>query len=230
MISPTDLAVLENDDIVVADSGNNRVQIFRPQGRLKHIFNTKAKVIYVAVDQQSNVYCSTVDGTIEIYDRNRQLTREFPVGTGQGQCAFPIAVTYNEEIIVCDTQANIVKVYTNEGKMFHQFIPSSEDDSLGIQMTAIALDPAGQILIADGLNHVVNLYSSNGTLLSQVLRPTDDLGSVQALSVGPEGHILVTEYTTNGPHCVKIFRYGSCICHRSRGGSSKRTTPSSAKS
>ena len=225
--NPTDIAILENDDIIVADSGNFRLQIFRPHGRLKHVFNTKAKPLYVACDHEYNMYISTDKRTVEIYDQSRTLVDEFHVdGNSQGTSPLPIAINEDSNIIVCDISDNKIKTYSFDGKLMHQFEPQGSQEGLACQMSSACLNPMGQILVADALNHTVNLYSDTGEFISEVLRPTDELGSVQGCAMGPEGHLVVTESSINGPHCLKIFRYGTCICHRSRGGSSKRTTPS----
>lgn len=50
-------------------------------------------------------------------------------------------------------------------------------------------------------------------VLFQVLTPNDDVGTLHSLSLGPDGHLAVTEFCVGGEHCVKIFRFYECRCH-----------------
>ena len=226
-LSPNDVTAMENDDVVVADTGNCRIQIFRPSGRLKHYFSTNAKPVYVACDTSFNVFVSTSERTIEIYDAGRELLDEFSLGApAEGPpCALPIAVNGSGEIVVCDVSCNVVRVYSMSGEILSQFRIVAAGPGLQLKVSGIALNPIGQLIVIDSLNHTANLYSDRGVLLQRLLAPSDELGAAHSCAVGPEGHLIVAEFSLNGPHMVKVFRYGDCECHRSRGGTSKRNTP-----
>lgn len=74
------------------------------------------------------------------------------------------------------------------------------------------------------------MYSDKGELLRRLVGPTDGCGAVQRCVVGPEGHLITTEFSANGLHCLKIYRYKDCQCHKTRPGSSKReATPTNNK-
>lgn len=68
----------------------------------------------------------------------------------------------------------------------------------------------------------VSMYTDKGQFIKQLVGPTDGCGSVQQCTAGPEGHLITTEYSTNGIHCMKIYRFKDCECHSYRPGSSKR--------
>ena len=226
-LNPTDVATLDNDDVVIADNGNCRIQIFRPHGRLKHFFSTKAKPVYIACDNEFNIIVSTAERTIEIYDNGRHMIGGFALAppTEGPITGLPVAVTESGEIVICDTSCNRVMTFSFDGKLLNQFEVVAAGQGLGMKVGGIALNPIGQIIVIDSLNHTANLYSDRGVLIQRLLSPADDLGAAQSCAVSPEGHLVVTEFSLTGPHVLKIFRYGECECHRTRGGTSKRNTP-----
>jgi len=69
----------------------------------------------------------------------------------------------------------------------------------------VCFTPTDQVVVADALNHTVNLYTERGILLQQLLCPTDNVGTVQTCTLGPEGHLIITEYSIMGEHCMKIL-------------------------
>lgn len=223
---PTGVTELPNGDFAVADKNNKRVQVFSDTYQYKYQFPTCDKPCCIASDRQFNIVVSTINRTVEVYRRGGKLLHNFPVGgRGGGQCGYQICVNEKDEVIVCDPVECLVKFYTYSGKLLYKFRPISNSEGLSVIPSGICRTPIDQIIVTDTLNHTVNLYTERGVLLQQLLCPTDDAGSMQTCALGPEGHMIVTEYSIVGQHCVKIFRYRSCQCHATRPGSSKRRTP-----
>lgn len=220
---PIGVAVMFNGDFAVADRRNKRVQVFDSEFNFKFAFGTVDPPFYVACDDDYAIIVSTEAGTVEVYRRQGKLWQRFSVGTS---VPCPVAVNEKQEVIVADIKNNMVKFYTYTGKLLYQFQPVGSAEGLACSPTGLCLNPVGQILITDGLNHTVNLYTERGALVEQLVGPTDDAGSGQACAVGPEGHLVTTEFTTNGAHCLKIFRYRDCECHKQRPNSSKKSTRS----
>ena len=217
---PTGVAIMPNGDIAVADRRNKRVQVFDPDWKFRFQFPTVDPPFHIACDDGFAIIASTTKGTVEIYRRQAKLWQRFTVGES-GPC--PIAVNDKMEVIVADVSINTIKFFNYTGKLLYQFQPRAVGEALTCQPTSISFNVIGQLIIADGLNHTVSLYTERGTLLEQLVGPADDAGSVQACVVGPEGHLVVTEFTGNGDHCIKIFRYRDCECHRQRPSSSKKS-------
>ena len=136
-----------------------------------------------------------------------------------------IALNNKDEVIVSDPGTSTVTFYKYEGTPLYSFNPQAAVDGLGFVPAGIAVDFLNQIVLADCLNRVINVYSERGVLLHHHAGPTDNVGAVQTVALGMEGHLVAAECATNGPHCVKIFRYNDCACHRDRPGSSMRHTP-----
>ncbi|WAR08073.1 TRIM2-like protein [Mya arenaria] len=223
---PTGVTELPNGDIAVADKSNKRVQVFDNTYAFKYEFPTCSKPYAIASDQEFNIVVSTMNRTVEVYRRGGKLMYNFPVGAKQkAPSGFNITLNNKDEVIVSDPMDSKVKFFTYSGKVLYKFEPVSNNEGLAVMPSGVARTSLDQFVVADSLNHTVNLYTERGILLQQILCPTDDIGTVQACALGPEGHLITLEYSIMGQHSLKIFRYRPCDCHASRPNSSKRRTP-----
>ena len=225
---PTDVSVLPNGDMAVVDRKNKRVQVFSGMGRYKYMFLTAEEPYSISCDDEYKMVVATLTQFIEIYRRDGKLVNRFCINNSASQSiGAPVYVCTNrlrKEIVVSDTANRFIKFFNYDGQLLYKFQPNANGDGLACHPAGLTLTPIGQVLVTDNLNHTVNLYSERGVLLSQLLGPADDVGPVQNCHVGPEGHLVVTEFAGNGVHSLKVFRYRDCECHRTRPGSSKRPT------
>ena len=227
--SPTGVALIPNGDIAVADRKNKRVQVFEASGKFKYLFKTQEQPYTIATDSRSNIIVGSVKRSVEIYNGTGKFLKRWLVGPNTDSLSIlQIAATDKNEVVISDTEDKKVKIFTYGGRLLHQFEPIG-GESMAVHPSAVAINEEGQIVLADSLNHTVNLYSKGGALLNVIAGPVDDVGSVQTVALSSIGHLVVTEFTTNGPHCLKVFRYRDCECHRTRPGSSKRRTPTTPK-
>lgn len=223
---PTGVCTFPNDDIAVADKNNCKIQVFSNTGSFKYAFSTVHKPFSVACDKDYNIAVSTTKRTIEIYRRAGKLLHRFSLsGKKNEENCCQICVNGKDEVIVCDPSVSFIKFYKYDGTQLYKFKPEANFEGLDMMLSAMTLTPLGQILVSDSLNHVINLYTERGVLLKQIVCPTDDAGPSQTIGLGPEGHMITTEFSVLGQHCLKIFRYRECQCHYNRPGSSKRRTP-----
>ena len=228
MNEPTGVTELPNGDIAVADRKNKRVQVFgRPKRQFKFLFPTVHEPFAIASDRNFNIVVSTMNRHIEVYNRAGKLRHVFPVegGAVRGKIGMQICLNDKDEVLVLDSANGFVKYYSYDGKLLYKFKPLAAGPGLTMMPSAMCLTPLCEVVIADALNHTVSVYSERGALLKQLLGPTDNAGPIQACAIGPEGHMITTEFSLSGPHCLKVFRYLPCYCHLTRPGSSKRRTP-----
>lgn len=223
---PSDVAEIPNGDLAVADKRNKRVQIITQGGQFRSVFETVDEPYSIASDLGGNVIVSTTRRTIEVYKKGGKLIHRFVIpGVSRDTFGCKICVNNRQEIIVCDAVNSTIKFFTYNGRYVSKFSPRSSGEGLTMIPSGITINRMGEILVADSLNHTINVYNDNGDFLRQAICPTDQAGCIQACAVGPEGHLITTEFSLSGPHTLKIFRYRPCHCHITRPGSSKRRTP-----
>ena len=229
LLDPTGVTILPNSHVLVADTKNCRVQAYRSDGSYCYSFDTTDEPYGIASDENYNIAVSTGKQTVEVYRKRGQILYKFFYGDSGASKNVPysyLAINDKEEIIIADRANSEVKFYTFDGRLLNKFKPQTKMDGLSLNPVSICVNLINQLIITDGLNHTVCLFTERGILLHQLLGPIDDAGSLHACAVGPEGHLVTTEFAVNGRHCLKIFRYRNCECHRTRPGSSRRPTPS----
>jgi tripartite motif-containing protein 2/3 len=231
-MDPCGVGIMPNDDVVVAEKKNRRLQIVTSSGKHKFFVDLNCEPFCVACDDFYNIAVSTYSGEVELYRRGGKFVNRFRVTQENGhdpdsKMAIFIAVNSQGEIIVSDSNENLIKFFNHKGDLLYKFKPVSNQEGLGVGNTGICVTPIDQIVVADGLNHLVNVYTERGALLQQMYSPIDDVGPIQTCALGPEGHFVATEFTSNGRHCLKIFRYRECECHKNRPISSKRSSRAS---
>lgn len=153
-----------------------------------------------------------------------------------------VAIDGRDRLYVSDRHSDRVWVLSRTGRVIGEVPLALPDSALHCTPTAMAVGPLDTLLVADGLNHLVLSYHTglgdqrtNARLLLHdlktleerereptlaeasfagvVLQPSDGLGAVQALTSTPEGHLVTTEFSANGRHCLKVFRFLRCKCH-----------------
>ncbi|MEM3002970.1 MAG: 6-bladed beta-propeller [Candidatus Nitrosocaldaceae archaeon] len=114
---PHGVAVDSKDRIIVADTGNNRIQIFDSKGNFVRRFMTAeyGEVIDVAVDSKDRIIVAdTGNNRIQIFDSKGNFIDEFGTyGNDNGEFAHPhgVAVDSKDRIIVADTGNNRIQIF-----------------------------------------------------------------------------------------------------------------------
>ncbi len=183
--APRGLAVAPDGSIYVADSRNNRIQHFAPDGTLQNVWGRFADTASseapggtfnepwdVALDADGNVYVAdtwnhriqkfTSDGTF--------ITMWGYFGTAEAPEAFwgPRSITIdsigrlsvtdtgNKRIVIFDTDGNYLTQFGSVG-----FAPGQFDEPVGL-----ANDAAGRLYVADTWNQRVQVISAVGEALN----------------------------------------------------------------
>lgn len=221
---PTGISAMRNDEIAVADSGNLRVQVFDRANCFKYSIAVAARPYTVTTDSFDNIIVGTTDRQIKVYRKSGKQVSSFQAwSTMKGHGTIHVcALASTNSIAVSDPLEKTIKTFSYAGQLMSTFSPRSPLEGIAVVPGGLFVESTGDIVVCDILNHTVNLYQEDGTFVAQLLGPQEGLGAVQTCTVGPEGHLIVTEYATNGRHCCKIYRYHGCACHQFRPGSSKR--------
>jgi hypothetical protein len=154
---PNDIAVASDGTLIVADSGNHRIQILKP-------------------DPAGSIVAS--DGTTR-FTASTLGTWGLGIGAEAGTMSFPggVATGANGRIAVADTDNSRIQVFdpssdgtlsASDGTTYTTFVFGSqgESETQFFYPLDVATDPSGLILVADSGNNQIKVFSSTGSHLT----------------------------------------------------------------
>jgi len=191
---PRAVAVDGQSRIYVADSGNNRVQVFNPDGSFLRQFGSTCKLDTkegcqgdgrgqfnepwgIAVDGDGNVYVSdTWNHRVQKFDKDGKFVNQWGVfeSTG-GELGKPFAfygprqVTVGKDgkVYIMDTGNKRVQAFNSDGTFLTQFGGGGVVDGRFDEPTGIAQDSAGNWYIADTWNRRVQKFGADQAYAAQ---------------------------------------------------------------
>jgi len=169
---PSGVAVNAQNDIIVADTNNHRIQIFDKEGRFKFQFGECGKrdgqLLYpnrVAVMRTSGDIIVTERSPthqIQIYNQYGQFVRKF----GANTLCYPRGVTMDNKgrIIVVECKVMRVIIFDQFGTVLHQFnCPNHLEFPNGV-----VVNDKQEIFISDNRAHCVKVFNYEGQYLRQI--------------------------------------------------------------
>jgi len=197
-----------NNQIVVAEESNHRIQVFDEKGGFIRAFGSfgsgdgqLCSPRGVVVNSQGNYFVADRDNhRVSVFDSNGQFLRKFgSKGNGNGQLSSPrgLGLLSNGNIAVCeysnirisifDSQGNFVR-HICAGLLFHPYF--------------IFVDSDDNILVAnaDTSTNPIRVFKADGTLVKNI----SIAGNQDAVGIcmDPDGRIIATDYT-NG--CILVI-------------------------
>ncbi|GAG63010.1 unnamed protein product, partial [marine sediment metagenome] len=156
--------------ILVADSGNNRIQVFDSMGNFVSAYGSSgtgagqfSNPRGMATDELGNlIVVDSGNDRLQVLDFdgiNFKFVKEI---LGEFNAPWDVAVPHHDQIVVADTGNNAIKVLDDKG---HLLATYSEPNVRGYsgpfsQPRGLAIDLNGKIIVADTLNHrVVEIIS-----------------------------------------------------------------------
>lgn len=169
---PSGVAVNAQNDIIVADTNNHRIQIFDKEGRFKFQFGECGKrdgqLLYpnrVAVVKQSGDIIVTERSPthqIQIYNQYGQFVRKF----GATILQHPRGVTVDNKgrIIVVECKVMRVLIFDQMGNVLQKFGCSKHLEF----PNGVVVNDKQEIFISDNRAHCVKVFSYEGHFLRQI--------------------------------------------------------------
>ncbi|KAF4526901.1 hypothetical protein B566_EDAN014523 [Ephemera danica] len=169
---PSGVAVNAQNDIIVADTNNHRIQIFDKEGRFKFQFGECGKrdgqLLYpnrVAVVRPSGDIIVTERSPthqIQIYNQYGQFVRKF----GANILQHPRGVTVDSKgrIVVVECKVMRVIIFDQAGNVLQKFGCSKHLEF----PNGVVVNDKQEIFISDNRAHCVKVFNYEGTYLRQI--------------------------------------------------------------
>lgn len=206
---PYYIASNTSDEIIVADRGNDRVQVFDRNGNFLRIIGAQKSTIPNNRFLQVNSIAAMSNGQLVVSDgANRSITvlntdgsaaaRLTSYGRSSGQIRAPGVVTTNgNQFAVLDNENRRVTVYNSTGSVLRSIGGYGVINSRFLQPVDIALAPNGNILVADTGKKRVSEFSSAGVFVRSY-GATSDLSNMKHIVVTATGLLVVVQQAADG--------------------------------
>ncbi|HEU0047210.1 MAG TPA: SBBP repeat-containing protein, partial [Nitrososphaera sp.] len=178
--SPTGIAVDGNGNILVADTGNGRIEKFSPTGTFLSIIGTKGsgqgqleQPNGIAIDRAGNIYVADAG--------NHRVQKLAPDGTLIAEWKGPdlgfygprrIAVGPDDSIYVVDQGHTRIVKFSPDGQVLAVWGSKGTGDGQFDDPTSVAVDPTtNKVYVADPRNKRIQVFDSNGRFLTKWVIP-----------------------------------------------------------
>ncbi|MBI1387402.1 MAG: hypothetical protein GC154_03020 [bacterium] len=204
-LEPRGLLLAPDGRIVVADTFNNRLQVFNPDGtfawkldRLGPDAGPFKEPNALTVDPESGVFyvADTWNNRLVLIGSKGEF-----IGASPSLFYAPRGIAFHPQkrlIYLCDTGNHLVKVMEPSGNLVATWgVPGGGSDENSFQEpVGVAVSPEGDVLIADSLNRRVKTYTADGQLLRMwpIQTSWDQPGGYEThLACAPDGTVFLTD-------------------------------------
>jgi DNA-binding beta-propeller fold protein YncE len=165
--SPTAMAVDSSGNILVADTGNGRIEKFSPTGSFLTSIGQFEAPNGIAIDHTGNIYVA------EIGSKHR-VQKLGPDGNFIAQWApglygpRRIAIGPDDSVYVVDSGHNRIVKFSPDGQVLASWGSEGSGDGQFKGFSSVAVDPINnKVYVADSLNSRIQVFGSDGKFLTK---------------------------------------------------------------
>ncbi len=207
---PTGIAYnSHNRYIYVADTYNNRIEVFDRGGNYKFQFGSSYgnpgsgngqldTPIGVAIDSSGKVYVvDQNNGRVEVFDANGNYVTQW------SSFGYGIAVSATGYVYVCNE--NSIQEFTTSGMLIRQWGSYGTGDTNFNYAKLIAVDSAGNVYVADELNSRIDMYTGEGNWILNFGTNGHPGALTYPYGVAVDSHFNVYVVDGSTSNVIKVF-------------------------
>ena len=220
---PRGVAVSASCHIVIADSGNDRVQIFDEDGTHVSVFGSRGDrngefecIAGVAVTEAQDIIVSDRSNhRIQIFGWDGQFKKCFGrKGQGSSQLSDPWGVTCDRQnIYVCDKHNHRLQIYRHDGSHVRSVGKRGSRDGQFVDPCYVALFRENDLIVSDSGNDRLQVFSRHGVHKKTIGCAGSGLGQFKhplGVAIDQNGFIIVAD---SGNNRVQILLSDGQFCH-----------------
>jgi DNA-binding beta-propeller fold protein YncE len=177
LLNPCSAAWGREDRLFVADTGNHRIQVFTPEGKLLYSWGKPGsgpgEFLFpqgIAVSENDETYVAdTGNDRVQVFDIDGKFLRQWgraPAGGGELMAPAGIA-TRGDRVYVLGGRTPGVQVFTSLGAFVSGFGQAGEDPGQFRAPQGISVDEEGACYVADAVTHRIQKFDSKGQFVLQ---------------------------------------------------------------
>ena len=198
---PNGLAVDNTGRITVINRNGGKILLFTSNGEYVRTIcdgHSLKDPRGVALDSQGNlIVCDSGNACVRLISPQGNTLKII----GEGFVAMPNnCVVHKDKIFVSDRDANLIKVYTGDGRFLYEFGRYGTMVGELNGPTGLAVDKTGNLLVCSLYNHTVQIFTLDGEFVTQFGKYGQKLGQLWnpcSVSVLKSGRIVVSEFTND---------------------------------
>jgi DNA-binding beta-propeller fold protein YncE len=193
--------------VYVGDLAKNAVMVFNFNMKEAHLLGGSATMGLfknpsgIAFDADGNIYAGDLDeNKIFIFDKNEKPLRTIKFESPVKSVGFFTIDKVKKRIIIPDVRGHKVHIADFDGKLIKTIDQFREKKDGFSFPTSAALDPIGNIIVADSMNSRILRFTPEGEYLSTIGQRGDiagDIAMIKGVAVDSEGHIYMTDVKAN---------------------------------
>lgn len=205
---PRGIAVDTNDNILIVDGGNHRLQKFNRNvefvasvGTMGSGLNQFMYPTGIAISKRRMIYvCDRDNGRIQILNADLTFSGSFGQrGDAAGQFSAPLGLTLDSRsnVYIADSGNHCIQVYTEDGRYLRKFGSRGSGQGKLYYPSAVCMESEDTLHVVDG-NGRVCVFSCEG----QFLQTFGELRYACGIAVDRRGQVYVSD---SGNNRLQVF-------------------------
>ena len=212
LFAPAGLAFLNDDELLVVDDSNGRIQQFNVQtGNFVKSFGEEGtgdgefkRPEGISINNEGHVIVADCyNDRIQVLDKDGKFMFKFG-DDDPGKLNAPSGCIYHKDkFIVSDSENHCLKVFDKSGKFLYEIGEEGEADGQFVSPWGLCVEKYGDhqnLLVCDRGNGRIQQFTMEGRFIGKTV---EKLGDPKAIATTLDGRILVCDYKDKKIHILK---------------------------